>query len=858
MLRRECGEDMGPPPSATPSQKRRNDNVQVPVSRPSSTTSLEVIEVDKSPPSRLAIAPNASPSVKPHARTKSQQPGSFSAGLMQYQSNPSSISVQQQIVEQQQPSQQQQRYQRTKTSQQQVRPRLGYFPEGRNDNPANVKPHVQTVKSRQPSHSRTTSQPTQYHGQEASQQALQQEVGHIQNPQLLLQQPQQVQQSVPPRDDYQRHVILQQERAKKQEARYHQQPPLQQYQQTAHQHQRSNSQSIPLVQQHEQMHSGVHSHRSSFSSPKLAVHRPSIATPPPPSAMPTSEVATDHHSRAAALHQSTTAAGRQSQSTLLQLIEPTPSSVHSASSYQLSSRPPQRVPSPALEPRLQAQMQGRAHTGPPPATLPIQKPPEPRRTSNLASILNSEPEEPRPRRKQIEPTVAQPVGPSSAVHGVSRRRGAVAELSRPQDTYAYEQTHSHDQSFSQGHHEQGYAMVHPSVSRPRADPVNREAYSQPASTVLAEWSQQAGYQRPSTKVPITSVSLPSAYGEMKAQSYQSIHSQPILPDQALSSSQVAPSIHGRSDQQPLPPGPVAYGSSSMPVPPSSYSQHAQLQAQHQQQVQSQPQVPSRMGPSPESFARSRTPSYTHQVPLAVNKASGQPAQVQAQILQPAPYSSQSGPPPTVPAPGPHGHAHATSTGYDYRYAERERPQDRERTRSDGRDYERERERMDMDRQQSQYREREWDREREHEHYQQQHAIHPNYQRLRPSDAQQYQQFSGQHQHHHQHHHQPPTAQAQQPRYPPEPSYPTHNHPHHHQAAHRPSGPTGLPTSKSHASLAPQPLAHPYAAQPHPSQQQGVQQQQQHEQQAKQAQQPQQAYAQPYLGYMSGEGRRSGR
>ena len=799
---------MGPPPAATPSQKRRPDNVPMPVSRPPSAAASEVIEVDKSPPSRIAIAPTTSPNIKPHSRTKSQQAGSFGAGLMQYQSNPSSAPLQQQTIEQQQHQQHQQP--RTKTNQQQVRPRLGYFADSRGENQANIKQQTQAVKSRQPSHSRTNSQSTQYLRHNAPQQVLQQETGLVQQHQM---QHQQAQQTLPPRGDYQKHVILQQEQAKKQEARYHQQPQ---------QHQRSNSQTIPLVQQHEQMHSGVHSHRNSYSSPKLAVHRTSITTPPPSSVMPTSEKPSDQHIRVA-LSQEGAITGRQSQSNLLQLIDPTPSSTLSGSSYQLSPRPPQRVSSPALEPILQAQMQGRPHTGPPSSTMPLQKPPEPRRTSNLASILNSEPEEPRPRRNQIETASAQSLAPPSAVPITFRRRGAIADLARSQEAHVYEQAHLRDQPFSQSHNDQIYVASRQPSSHPQSD-AGRETYPQPASTGHTEWSQPVNYYHHSnSQIPIAPGPAPTAYDEVRSHSYQSSHSQPPSTNQTLSSAQ------NRQNHQPPLSGSAAYGH-----PYSSMSQGSQ--AHHlQQQLQQQSQVPSRMGHSPESFARSRTPSYTQPVSLAVHNVSGPPAQ--AQILQPAPYSSQGGPPPS---------GHRTSSGYDYRYSERERPRDREQTRPDYRNYEREREheRGVLDLQQDQPRERDHGRDREHEQYEgHRHAIHPNHRRLRTSDVQQYSQFSG-HQHPHQSiaqaQVQPPSrsqSQSQQ-RCPPEP------YPGPHQAPQVPPGSASLAISKNHSSLPPQPLSH---AHPHPSQQQQQGQQQE-----------QQPFAQPHVGYMSGEGRRSGR
>ncbi|KAL9093274.1 MAG: hypothetical protein Q9165_004015 [Trypethelium subeluteriae] len=431
--RRERGEDLGPPPTATPLTKRRYENPQPPAPRPLAPNP-EVVEVeDHSPP--LRPQPQQSQQSPRQLPLDSRAPPPFTGatqGQTAATSRPSSSST----ALQNQPAPK-------RPSQQQGPPVMGYFPEARTEGrssavgtsaPPQAQGHVELhVKSHQPAIAvNRDGQDDQFRRRLIAQQDHAMEVQAIEAKQAM---------------EAQAHVRLQQQTRER----------------------------AP----------------SASSAPQHVTPRPPVAEVPQirsasidqrPAAEP----------RRSPSSQPNPLPPRQPQSNIRHLIDLTPQASHAPS--PLTTPVSQAPPTSVLKDEARSHSVPIPPSGPHPiaAPPPAPRPPqEPRKTSNIASILNplnDEPEEPRPRKKPVEQVSATPTptqvapshgfpppaqGPSFSRHD-SHSEPSISQASMQRDQF-------------------GRPVPHPAQAPPRhhSDFVSREQVRDNAPR--QEWGPRPGY-----------------------------------------------------------------------------------------------------------------------------------------------------------------------------------------------------------------------------------------------------------------------------------------------------------------------------------------------------------------------------
>ncbi|KAL9068243.1 MAG: hypothetical protein Q9157_006572 [Trypethelium eluteriae] len=524
--RRERGEDLGPPPAATPLTKRRYDNPQPPAPRPLAPN-LEVVEVeDHSPP--LRPQPQQSHQSPRQLSLDSRAPPPFTGaaqGQTATTSRPSSSST----ALQNQPAPK-------RPSQPHGPPVTGYFPEARAEGRSSVvgtsaplQSHVEPhAKPQQAIAVNRDAKDDQFRRQLIAQQDQAMELQAIEAKQAM---------------EAQAHVRLQQQArdrgpsASSAQQQVTSRPPVTE---------------VPQIR--------------SASIDQRPAAEPRRSPPSQPNPLPP----------------------RQSQSNIRHLIDLTPQVSHAPS--PLETPVSQALPMPALKEEARSHSVPMPLSGPNPTAAPSSAPrlpQEPRKTSNIASILNplnDEPEEPKPRKKPAEQVSATPtptqVAPS---HGFPPTQGP---------SFSRRDSHS-EPSISQASMQRdqfGRPMPHPTQVPPRLPPdfVAREQVRDNAPR--QEWGPRLGY---------------AAYPRASSP------------------------LHER-----------------MPESRQAFPHRASILGPLNDQSRHNPSPPPHQG-----FSHSRTPSYQQtQIAQPQSQQSPNPLNQSSQILQPNPYAQQGVPPPVTRAP----------------------------------------------------------------------------------------------------------------------------------------------------------------------------------------------------------------
>ena len=537
--RRERGEDLGPPPIATPLTKRHYNNTQPTVPRPLAPNT-DIVEIEDN-----------SPLLKEQPQQSHQSPHHVPLDLRAPPANTNS--TQPQVTPTTRPAPSSATHQTSlppKRQSQQHGPPLGYFPEARAEGRSSVisvnapsKPHLDA------------------HGKPHHSVSLRREA---------------------PEDQFRRHVV-------------------------AHEHPKETK-AIEA-----QTHTRLQQQAQERGPPAPPVQQQVISRPPVEVTL-VQPAPVDQHRivelRRSPPPQQTLLQPRQPQLGLRHLID-LPSQVSHATS-------PINTPVSHAPPTPVSRDEARPHSVPTPASAPnsIAAPPptafrpaqEPRKTSNLASILNSEPEEPRLRKKQVEqipPTTSMPMQPGLS-HGFASTQ--VPSFAR-RDSQG-------ESPMSQGSIQRdpfGRPIPHSTQATPRLAPEFLAREQARDNATRQDWASRSGYtasQRASSPQP------------------QPLHDRMTESRPPFSHRSVFGPLNEQSRHNASPPPRHGYGHSRTP----SYQQAQVAQPQSQQSPTPLSQSTQMLQPNP----------YAQQgPPPTATRAAGQAIQSRAQQQSPLPYN---GPP----------------------------------------------------------------------------------------------------------------------------------------------------------------------------------------------------------------------